>query len=288
MLITGSTGHVGRRVAEILSDRGVPLRLLARDPSRAPHIAGAEIVAADYGDPDALRAACRGVSSAFVVSGHAPPGERAALHANVFEAAAECAVEHVVYLSFQGAAPDSHFPFARDHHESEEALARTGVRRTILRDNLYLDLLPELFGQDGVIRGPAGEGAAAFVAREDVAHVVVAAVTAEPAGNRRFDVTGPEALSLAAVAERVAALTALDLAYEDETVERARGWRSDTGAPAWQIDAWIGSYLAIAHGELEETSDTVSRLTGRDPIDLTTFVRENAQAFAHLRPDSAG
>jgi NAD(P)H dehydrogenase (quinone) len=288
MLITGATGHVGRRAAELLSGHGTPLRLLARDPSRVPRLPGAQVVAGDYADATSMRRACDGVSAAFLVSGSAPPGERAAQHAAAFGAAAASGVEHVVYLSFQGASASSRFPYARDHYESERALAATGVRFTVLRDNLYLDLLPELFGQDGVIRGPAGEGAAAFVAREDVAHVVVAALSAEPAGDRTLDVTGPEALTLREVAERVSALTGLDLAYEDEPIERARARRSTLGVPDWQVEAWIGSYLALAAGELERSADTVRRLTGRDPIDLETFVREHPQAFAHLRPDSAG
>ena len=288
MLVTGATGHVGRRVAELLAHRGAPLRLLARDPKRAPRLDGAEVVGADYADPAGLREACAGVSTAFAVSVSGPPGERASLHANVFAAAASAGVEHVVYLSLQGASPSSRSPVARDHHASEEALAATGMRFTVLRGNLYLDLVPEMVGLDGVLRAPAGEGAAAFVAREDVARAVAAAMAAEPTSDRALDVTGPEALSLRQVVERVATLTGLDLTYEDEPLDKARAWRSDLVEPDWQVEACLGSYLALAAGELERPSDTVRRLTGREPLDLEAFVREHPQAFARLRPDSAG
>jgi NAD(P)H dehydrogenase (quinone) len=287
-LITGASGLVGRRVAELLAERRQPLRLLARDPSRAPHLPGAEVVTGDYADPTSLRAACSGVTTAFVVSGYGPPGERAALHANVFRAAAAAGVAHLVYLSFQGASPTSRFSLARDHHESEQALAETGVRATVLRDNVYLDLIPEMFGQDGVLRGPGGEGAVAFVAREDVAHVVAAVLTGEAGEDRVLDVTGPEALTLREVAERLSAVSGLDLRYEDEPLDRGRAWRGELGVPEWQVEAWLGTYLAIAAGELASTSDTVRRLTGRDPIDLEAFVLEHPQALAHLRPASAG
>lgn len=288
MLVTGATGHVGRRVAEMLADGGARLRLLARDPKRAPHLNDAEAVGADYADPAALREACAGVSAAFVVSVSGPPGESPALHANVFTAAVSAGVEHVVYLSCQGASASSPSPAARDHHASEEALAATGMRVTLLRANLYLDLLPEMVGLDGVLRAPAGEGAAAFVAREDVARVVVAAMVAEPTSDRALDVTGPEALSLRQVAERLSTLTGLDLTYEDEPLDKARAWRRDLGVPDWQVEASLGSSLALAAGELERPSDTVSRLTAREPLDLEGFVRAHPQAFAHLRPDSAG
>jgi NAD(P)H dehydrogenase (quinone) len=288
MLVTGATGHVGRRVAELLAHRGASLRLLARDPKRAPHLAGAEVVGGDYADPAGVREACAGVSTAFVVSVSGPPGESASLHASVFTAAASAGVEHVVYLACLGASRSSCSPVARDHRASEEALAATGMRFTVLRGNLYLDALPEMVDLDGVLRAPAGEGAAAFVAREDVARVVAAAMTAEPTSDRALDVTGPEALSLRRVVERLSTLTGLDLTYEDEPLDKARARRRELGEPDWQVEAALGSSLALAAGELERPSDTVRRLTGREPLDLEGFVRAHPQAFAHLRPDSAG
>jgi NAD(P)H dehydrogenase (quinone) len=46
--ITGSTGNLGGRVARLLADAGTEQRLLCRDPSRAPSLAGAEPVAPPY------------------------------------------------------------------------------------------------------------------------------------------------------------------------------------------------------------------------------------------------
>lgn len=94
-------------------------------------------------------AACAGVQTAFIVSGYAEPGERAKLHRQAFEAAARAGVGHIVYLSFQGSAPDAKFTMARDHYQSEQFLQATGVPYTALRDKLCLDLLPDMFGQQG-------------------------------------------------------------------------------------------------------------------------------------------
>jgi nucleoside-diphosphate-sugar epimerase len=46
ILIPGATGAAGSRVARLLSERGQGLRLLVRDPSRAPKLPGAEIAPA--------------------------------------------------------------------------------------------------------------------------------------------------------------------------------------------------------------------------------------------------
>ncbi|HEU4328256.1 MAG TPA: NAD(P)H-binding protein [Roseiflexaceae bacterium] len=228
ILITGASGAVGRRTAELLAERGVPLRLLVRDRSRAPQLPGAEIAVGDYANPSSLRVAFAGIGRALVVSGYAPEGERARLHTNTFHAAAEAGVGHLVYLSFQGAAPTSRFPMARDHHQSEQALAACGVPWTSLRDNLYIDLLPEMFDASGVVRGPAGDGAAAFVAREDVAQVAAAVLLAAAPPTGAHDVTGPAAVSLAEVAQLLS-----DLAGRPCATRASRPRRGGAGAARW-------------------------------------------------------
>src|SRR5262249_1877613 len=145
--ITGVTGHVGRRIAELLVESGLRPRLVARDAARAPALPGCEVSTADYADSKALRAAFDGVERALIVSGYADPMVRARLHANAFAAAAEAGVRHIVYTSFQGSSPTSRFPYGRDHHESEQTLRALGVAYTALRDNLYLDVLPAMFDE---------------------------------------------------------------------------------------------------------------------------------------------
>src|SRR5262245_33721574 len=126
ILITGATGQVGGRTARLLSDRGHRLRLLARDPARAPQLPGAEVVRGDYADPASLPPAFVGVETAFIVSSYAKPGERWRLHANAVDAARAAGVRKVVYLSFQGASPTSAFSFARDHALTEKHIRESG------------------------------------------------------------------------------------------------------------------------------------------------------------------
>ena len=53
--VTGATGGLGGRVARRLAEQGVGQRLVVRDPGRAPELAGAEVAAGSYDDPDGLR-----------------------------------------------------------------------------------------------------------------------------------------------------------------------------------------------------------------------------------------
>jgi uncharacterized protein YbjT (DUF2867 family) len=282
ILVTGATGAVGGRVARLLAARGEDLRLLVRDPARAPNLAGAEVAVGDYSNPPSLPAAFAGVDVAFLVSGYARPGERWRLHVNAADAARAAGVPRIVYLSFQGAAPDSAFAFARDHDQTEEHIRSLGVPFTFLRPNLYLDEVPNFFGDEGVVRGPAGDGRAAWVSRDDLAAVVVAVLTSDGHENAAYEVPGPEALSLAETAERLSALVGRRLSYQPETREEALAWRGKLGAPDWEVDAWVSSYEAIAAGELAPVSPTVPRLTGSPAVGLEAFFAREPGAVERL------
>lgn len=270
--ITGSTGALGRLVARALSERGLEQRLLVRDPARAPELPGASVARTSYADPELARASLEGVTTLFMVSG-AEAEDRLAQHRTFLDAAADAGVEHVVYTSFLGAAADCTFTLGRDHWATEEHVRARGLAHTFLRDSFYLDFLPELVGEDGVIRGPAGDGRVAAVTRADIARSAVAVLT-DPAAHRdrTYDLTGPEALSFAEVAALLTAHTGRTVTYHDESVEEAYASRLRWPAPPWQYDAWVSTYTAIAAGELATVTDHVERLTGRPPTGLAAYL----------------
>jgi uncharacterized protein YbjT (DUF2867 family) len=269
---TGSTGALGRIVARALSERGLEQRLLVRDPSRAPDLAGAEVAITSYADRELAVGSLEGVTTLFMVSG-AEAADRLDQHRSFIDAAAEAGVRHVVYTSFFGAAPDCTFTLGRDHWATEEHLRASGMAVTFLRDNFYLDFLPDLVGEDGVIRGPAGDGRVAAVTRADIARSAVAVLT-DPGAHvgSTWDLTGPEALSLAEVATLLSGHTGRAVAYHDETLEEAYASRLRWPAPQWQYDAWVSTYTAIARGELAGVTDHVQRLTGREPTGLASYL----------------
>jgi len=268
LAVTGSTGALGGLVARHLADEEVPLRLLARSPERAPALPGAHAVRAAYGDRDAALLALDGVQTLFMVSA-SESADRLAQHRAFVDAAVDAGVEHIVYTSFFGASPECTFMLGRDHWATEEHIRSRGTAFTFLRDNFYLDVLPLFAGEDGVIRGPAGDGRVAAVARADVARVA-AAVLLDPAGHRgsTYDLTGPEALTMTEVAATVAEVTGTAVSFHDESIEEAYASRLRWPAEQWQYDAWVSTYTAIAAGEVAEVSDDVLRLTGRVPLTL--------------------
>jgi NAD(P)H dehydrogenase (quinone) len=281
--VTGVTGGLGGRVARRLAERGARQRLVARDPARAPALAGAEVAIGSYDDRDGLRRAFEGAQALFMVSASEDP-DRMRLHANVVEAAAAAGVERVVYTSFFGAAPDCTFTFGRDHWHTEELIRGSGLRHTFLRDNLYIDFLPLLAGADGVIRGPAGDGRVAAVTRDDIADVAVAVLGdgGDAHDGRSYDMTGPEAFTLAEAAEALSRVTGRAISYHPETLEEAYASRAHYGAPDWEVAGWVTTYAAIANGDLEAVSGDVAAVAGHPPMSLAEFLRANPDSYRRL------
>jgi len=258
--VTGATGAVGGGVARRLASQGRTQRLLVRDPRRAPDLPGAHARRFDFADPDP--SALEELDVLLLVSAAEAP-DRLAQHLAAVDAAAQARVGHVVYLSFLGAAPDAVFTLARDHAATEEHLRATGLPMTVLRDSFYADVLPWFADADGRIAGPAGEGRFAPVTRDDVADCA-AAVLSDPAphAGRTYDLTGPEALTMAQAAAVLAEVTGRPCSFVDQDLEQARASRAVHGVAEWQLQAWISTYTAIAAGELDVVSGDVALLSG--------------------------
>ncbi|SNR34140.1 NAD(P)H-binding protein [Blastococcus mobilis] len=293
--VTGATGALGRRVLQRLSAAepdDVSLRLIVRDPARAPHVRGASpVVVANpggYRDGEGLREALRGVHTLYLVSA-SETEDRVRQHLTAVAAAAAAGVQRIVYTSFVGAdRPEPTFTLARHHAATEAAIRSIGLRHTFLRHSMYADFVPFLATlEDGgaVIAAPAGKGRTGFVSRDDLADVATAVLLRDDGtlDGQALDVTGPEALTLAEAARVLADVTGIPAEYRPQTVEEAWATRRPSGHPDWEIEGWVTSYLAIAAGELATVTDVVPRLTGHAARTVGEHLRAHPEDWAHLR-----
>ena len=304
--VTGSTGEMGRRVAQGLAARDFQQRLLVRDPARAPQLSGAEVVpVGSYGDARAMGRALDGVQTLFLVSAHdtigivhrammsgvpVPAHDRVHEHITAVAAAAAVGVERVVYLSFVSPAPDATFILSREHYYTEEYIRSTGLGFTFLRQNLYMDRVPELVSRSDVIRAPAGQGRVAWVTRDDVADSAIGVLIATGHDGQAYDITGPEAPTMAETAEKLSAAMGRRITYEPQTpheartarnasrmeeMEDARKARTGRGLTDEEVEIWISHYLQIATGETSVVSDSVFRLSGHPAVSLEEYLEKN-------------
>ena len=268
-------------MARRLASAGKSARLIVLDTGRDADLPEMEVVEASYQDPASMRRALTGVHTFFMIPVHEAP-DRVQQHVTAADAAVEAGVERIVYSSFVGAAPDATFTFARDHWHTEEHIRNTGLDFTFLRGNVYMDVIPWIVGDDGVIRGPAGDGRFAAVARDDIADVAVSVLLGEGHSGVTYDVSGPERLTLHKVAQLFSRATGRDIAYHPETIEEAYEARSRYGAPDWEIEGWVTSLAGVAGGEMDVVSTTVGELTGHPPMGLAEFLRRYPESYKHL------
>ncbi|WP_026550775.1 SDR family oxidoreductase [Arthrobacter sp. Br18] len=272
LAITGATGALGGRVARLLADAGMAQRLLVRTAGRAPQLEKAVVLECSYSDRAASQAALKGVGTLFMVSA-SESADRVDQHCAFIDSARAAGVRNLVYTSFLGAAPDATFTLARDHFATEEYIRATGINYTILRNSVYGDLMAALVGEDGMIRGPAGDGRVAVVSRADIARTAET-VLKDPAAhrNRTYNLTGPEALTLTEIARALSGGGGTAVTFHDETLAEAYESRMGFGVADWQVEAWVSTYTAIAAGELAGISTDIETITGRRPISLSDLL----------------
>ncbi len=313
LAITGASGEVGGRVARRLAGLGAPQRLIVRDPLRAPRLPGAEIVgASSYGDAVSMRGALKGIDVLFLVSARdrfgvaqisakngvkPPPYDRLQEQITAVDSAAAAGVKHIVYLSVLNAAAEATFILAHDHFHTEERIRAAGVPYTFLRASLYTDNVPQNVSEGDVIRAPAGEGRASWVTRDDIADVAVSVMTGTGHEGRIYDVTGPEALTMAETAERLSAVTGRRIVYRAQTPQEARSARSTSrlekfeaerrmltgrGLDDYEVEIFVTHFLQIAAGELASVSNTVPELTGHPAQSLMEYLELHPESYSHL------
>ncbi|MGK2877117.1 MAG: SDR family oxidoreductase [Solirubrobacterales bacterium] len=280
--ITGATGVVGGLTAERLADGGANLRLIVREAASAPKIAGVDLAtASDYSATDEMTEALKGADTLFLVSARESEN-RLEQHYSAIDAAAAAGVSRVIYTSICGAASNAAFTLARDHYATEQAIIQSGMAYVFQRQNAYTDFLPVLAGPDGIMRGPGGDGKLVPVTRSDVADVAVRLLTDDSRDGDTFNISGPERVSLRHIANRLTALTGKLFEYQQESEEDAYESRSHFGAPDWQVEAWVSTYLAIADGEFDIQTESTELLTGHPPMSFERWVTEHPESWSHV------
>jgi NAD(P)H dehydrogenase (quinone) len=275
LVITGASGHLGRRTAELLLDTdGVAagdVVLVTRSPGKLEDLAarGAVVRAGDFADESSLEAAFADATRVLILSTDAV-GARVEGHRAAVAAAAAAGAQLIAYTSIPN--PDRAANAAGvvpDHADTEEAIAATGVAYTFLRNALYAEFrIPEAQSAiaSGVYAYNSGDGATAYVSREDCAAAGAAVLAGgDEHANRAYDITGPEALTGAELAELYASLSGrpvegvaiTDTAFVEGAVENG------LLEPVAQLMASFGR--AIRDDALNQVSDAVEQLTGRKP-----------------------
>jgi uncharacterized protein YbjT (DUF2867 family) len=278
VLVTGATGNVGSHVVRALRGRGVPVRAFVRDPAQAP--GGVEVAVGDFEDAGSIRAAMAGVGRVFLSSGDGP--RKAEHEAAVIDAAAAAGARLIVKASTIGAEAGSPLKPFDWNGRAEEHLRRSGVPWAILQSCFYMTNLMAAAEpvRAGTLPAPAGSGRIAMIDPRDVAAVAATLLSTDARAERTYRLTGPEAIGYERVAEELARATGADVRYVDMPPDVAHAGLVAAGMPDWLVAHLDGVFGLIRAGALEETTDTVQTVTGREPRGFAEFARDHARVFS--------
>jgi len=302
ILITGATGDTGGYAIEQLLQKGHEVRALVHridDRSKRLEDWGVEVVAGDYLDLGAMRAAVKGARRAYFVY----PIHPGIIQATAYfaQAAKEAGVETIVNMSQISAREDAKNPSARDHWVAERVFDWSGVAVTHLRPTFFAEWLlyatPSI--KPGTLSWPLGTGRHAPVAAEDQARVIVG-ILENPAPHRGkvYPLFGPKEYTPAEIAQVVARQLGKDVRYKQVTVEE---WSGRPLAPG-QVSArtMYGELEKLQRGELKEsfvlqhvrevavdhqagvfagTNDVIATIGGRPPMALEAFIEKHRKAL---------
>ena len=282
VLVTGATGNVGSRVVQELRGRGVSIRAFVRDPYRAAEKLGdsIELTSGDFSDTESLRRTLEGVDHLFLTSADGP--QKVEHESAVIDVAAAAGVSRIAKLSTLGAKVGSPLPPFDWHGRIEEHLRRSKVPAVILRSTFFMSNLlgsADAIRQTGKLFAPADEAKIAMIDRWDVAAVAAVVLTTEGHEGATYELTGPEAITYGRIAEELSAVAGRSIGFVDVPDEAARQGFVEAGMPDWLVEHLIGVFRIIRQGALEQTSDTVRSLTGREPRPFAEFAREHAGLF---------
>ncbi|MGE0394472.1 MAG: NAD(P)H-binding protein [Vicinamibacterales bacterium] len=285
LLVTGASGHLGRRVVDLLIEHGArDVIAVTRTPEALGDVAsrGVDVRRADFDDPSSLPAAFAGATRVLLVSTSdiATPGRRLRQQRAAVTAAAEAGVRHIVYTSAPAPHPTPSDSLINDHFWTEAAIVATGLEWTILRNNLYTDFLLQGLPQavaTGQLVTAAGTGRRGYVTRDDCATAAEAALRSAR-GRQILDVTGPDALTQAEVAALVGDLTgrSIDVVRLDGAALLAR---LKAAVPLPYAEALVYFDMRAAEGHHAMVTSAVRDLTGRAPMSVPAFLKAHLTAL---------
>jgi uncharacterized protein YbjT (DUF2867 family) len=283
----GRQGKTGRHVAEMLLERGVPVRAFVHkldERSDRLRALGAEIFEGDFLNIRSVQRAAAGASAIYF----AYPVQDGLMDATATMAVAarEAGVTRLVNLVMLQSSPDAPTPRMRQNYLSEQVFEWANIGAVHIRATVFYENLASLVRQSlpaqGAIRLPWGNESTVLplVAGEDVARVAVGLLTGPRPDAGSFHRLIGTTISLREIVATFARVMGRNVHYEEITDEQ---WRRDVAARGFNphaIEHLSSLWRAIRGAAIDPNdpryavTETIEKIGGAKPKRFDAFVRE--------------
>ena len=275
ILITGAPGNVGTEVVRQLREHAVPFRVGAFAPDTSDFVSDTtmEVVHFDFLQPHTFEFAFAGIQCLFLVR---PPNLANVQRdiAPAIQAACTSGVEQIVFLSLQGVEKNRMVP----HHKIERLIVDSGLHYTFLRASFFMQNLSttqadEIWDRDEIAL-PVGQAKTSFIDVRDIAAVAVRTLTESGHENRKYTLTGNEALDYQQVAAKLSAVLGRPIRYTNPSLV-SFVWRQLRAGRSLEYALVVaGLYTITRFGNAEKPSPDVEGILGRSPITFDQFAQD--------------
>lgn len=288
ILVTGSTGVIGKQVLDHLRDSGAELRALTRSPEKAQFPAGVSAVQGDLSDVDGLRRAIDGVSTLFVLAPNAADELTQALQ--TLSVAREAGVKGIVYLSVFKGAEYVDVPHFTGKHTVERMIEHCDLPATVLRPAYFIQndvRQKEPLLTHGVYGMPIGAKGISMVDVRDIGDAAARELlrrerAASPLPRETYELVGPDVIDAQTIVSIWAEALGRTVRYGGDDLDLLEQ-RLKSAAPAWlayDMRLMMSRYQQDGAAASSAQVERLATLLGRQPRSYRDFAREMAVAWA--------
>jgi len=260
VLIIGKNAKTGLRVDQRLQARGYTTRSVSRSTSPV----------FDWEDPTTWRDALEGTESAYVTfyPDLAIPTAEQTIR-DFVALAKSVGLRHLVLLSGRG---------EQGAERAEAVLENSGLDWNVVRANWFMQNFSEGFMIEGILNGelvlPAGDVAEPFVDVDDIADVVVAALTRPELRNRLFEVSGPRALTFAQCASEISEAVGYPVKFTRISIDEFIKTLREEGLPKEMLWLMRELFTVVLDGRNSNPTTGVDEALGRPATDFSVYLRK--------------
>jgi uncharacterized protein YbjT (DUF2867 family) len=287
ILVTGSTGTIGRQVVSGLAAQGATVHALTRNPDKARFDAGVIPIAGDMTDIPSMRAALKGVDTLFLLNAGVADEMTQAIA--TLSLAREAGIGRIVYLSVLNSDRYTDVPHFAGKYTVERMIEQFDLPVTILRPSYFMQNdvnLKDALQQGGVYGMPVGDVGVSMVDTRDIAEIAVASLlrrehAAYPLPRELIELVGPDLLTGAELAAIWSEALGKKIVYGGNDLDAFEGFLASR-IPSWSaydLRLMLGRFHVDGMQGKPHAIEILTGLLGHPPRNYREFARESVAAW---------